>query len=317
MKKHRSKKLKHYWWTYWWVWFFLYFVIWFSFGWEYCQMANNSSGEDFVFQEDILIKSKNIDFQNQVGVKLDYDITKKLIANYKKDFTPLIMGAEDTPLVIFNYNSNGYSPIGSDWANYYWAKLVSQGYNSFDISIIKKNDSIVRGNKYTKVRIGLNQLPKRMFNHDISIESNDLTKESIGETKEYFIWLPNEFFDEKDPLVSTFYKENVFHPIELIRPILVESINYLDKDINIIYNFETKKKFNYPLMDFLYFSAVSITTLGYGDILPNSSAVRELVMTEALFGVFTLTMFLSCSYDRIKEVKKKNSKRNNNILDVL
>jgi hypothetical protein len=42
------------------------------------------------------------------------------------------------------------------------------------------------------------------------------------------------------------------------------------------------------LVDFLYFSAVTTTTLGYGDILPNSTLVRVLVMLNTIVGIFVL-----------------------------
>ena len=54
--------------------------------------------------------------------------------------------------------------------------------------------------------------------------------------------------------------------------------------------------FKYPLWNFLYFSSVTITTLGYGDILPNSTIVRVLVMFETVFGVVVIGMFASCLF---------------------
>jgi hypothetical protein len=37
--------------------------------------------------------------------------------------------------------------------------------------------------------------------------------------------------------------------------------------------------------DFLYFSIVTVTTLGYGDIVPNSTSVRMLVVLQILLGL--------------------------------
>lgn len=39
------------------------------------------------------------------------------------------------------------------------------------------------------------------------------------------------------------------------------------------------------IVDFCYFSTITITTVGYGDILPNSSTVRMVVMSQAVFGM--------------------------------
>lgn len=46
-------------------------------------------------------------------------------------------------------------------------------------------------------------------------------------------------------------------------------------------------------VDFLYFSCTTITTVGYGDIVPNSRQARLAVMGEAALGVIYLTFALS------------------------
>ena len=46
---------------------------------------------------------------------------------------------------------------------------------------------------------------------------------------------------------------------------------------------------NHPdwgLFDFIYYSAVTLTTLGYGDIFPNSTITRWIVLFNSVFGVF-------------------------------
>lgn len=43
---------------------------------------------------------------------------------------------------------------------------------------------------------------------------------------------------------------------------------------------------DWNVFDFSYYSAVTITTLGYGDILPNSTIARLIVMLNAICGVF-------------------------------
>ncbi|MCJ7507717.1 MAG: potassium channel family protein [candidate division Zixibacteria bacterium] len=50
---------------------------------------------------------------------------------------------------------------------------------------------------------------------------------------------------------------------------------------------------DWDLLDFFYFSTVTVTTLGYGDILPNSQMVRVLVMFQAFIGIFFLAFALS------------------------
>lgn len=45
--------------------------------------------------------------------------------------------------------------------------------------------------------------------------------------------------------------------------------------------------------DFVYFSVITLTTLGYGDILPATPAARSLVMLEVIVGVFYTTVVLA------------------------
>jgi hypothetical protein len=39
------------------------------------------------------------------------------------------------------------------------------------------------------------------------------------------------------------------------------------------------------MIDFLYFSTITQTTVGYGDMLPNSTSVRLAVMIQVLLGL--------------------------------
>lgn len=45
--------------------------------------------------------------------------------------------------------------------------------------------------------------------------------------------------------------------------------------------------------DFVYFSFITLTTLGYGDITPVSGTARVLVYAQAVFGVFYIAVLVS------------------------
>ncbi len=49
----------------------------------------------------------------------------------------------------------------------------------------------------------------------------------------------------------------------------------------------------YPFWEYLYFSFVTLTTLGYGDIAPASAAARVLAGLEAVLGQFYLTLLVA------------------------
>ena len=62
-----------------------------------------------------------------------------------------------------------------------------------------------------------------------------------------------------------------------------------------------------PYFDFLYYSLVTITTLGYGDILPTLWISKSFVMVEIIFGLgFALLLFtmLISLYIDIQRKKK-------------
>lgn len=64
------------------------------------------------------------------------------------------------------------------------------------------------------------------------------------------------------------------------------------------------------LWEALYFSAVTITTLGYGDIQPTLALTRFFAGAEAVLGVLTVGMFLSAlSHSRSTELAKEESDR--------
>lgn len=45
------------------------------------------------------------------------------------------------------------------------------------------------------------------------------------------------------------------------------------------------------ILDFLYFSLITVTTVGYGDIVPSHTFVRLLVLLQVLFGLTLLAKF--------------------------
>jgi voltage-gated potassium channel len=280
-----------------------YIITWFFFGCIYCYIANVSYGQSFVFQEDILLKTKIIEFEKQLGIHINYDITKELFLTYNKSFVLMKLTKNDSPLVTFNLTSSGIDTIGATWANYYISKWKSEGYNFCSAIILAKHQDVFGESKYCKLKFSIYKIPDDTF-HIISTkevlylpEVYDLL---VKKQHDFYVWIDESELDllkENWTFTGTHYK---FAEIDLGKFFLSNSIAYLDNAIDIIYNYETQNLFTYPLIDFLYFSAVTITTLGYGDILPNSSLVRGLVMIETIIGMIILAISISFLYDRIK-----------------
>jgi len=44
----------------------------------------------------------------------------------------------------------------------------------------------------------------------------------------------------------------------------------------------------FSLLDFLYFSFITVSTVGYGDIVPNSTSVRMVVVAQIVLGIWLI-----------------------------
>ncbi|MBE8577468.1 potassium channel family protein [Vibrio sp. OPT18] len=67
---------------------------------------------------------------------------------------------------------------------------------------------------------------------------------------------------------------------------------------------------NQGWITYFYFSIVSITTLGYGDVLPSSSWAQIAAATESLLGILLIGLFLNAlSIQHTQEIEKKELER--------
>lgn len=280
-----------------------YVITWFLFGYLYCYIANYSNGESFVFQEDILLQTKNLGFQKELNININQNITKDLFLNYDKNFILTKLTKNDSPFITFNLSSTGIKPIGVTWANYYITKWKSEGFNFCSAEILARHQVVLDNTKYVKIMFSIYTIPANTLDITPSKELIYLPRAYSALVKkqhDFFIWINETELGLSNENWTFTGNTDKFASLDYGKLFISNSINYLDGAIDIIYNYETQRKFKYPLIDFLYFSAVTITTLGYGDILPNSSLVRGLVMTETMIGAIILAISISFLYDRIK-----------------
>jgi hypothetical protein len=74
-------------------------------------------------------------------------------------------------------------------------------------------------------------------------------------------------------------------------------------------HFDSLTKFTreyWSYTDFLYFSAITQSTVGYGDIMPNSTLVRVVVMVQVLMGVFLFVVALNLAATDIRKALRGN-----------
>ncbi|MFW2488763.1 potassium channel family protein [Clostridium chromiireducens] len=290
----------------------IYLFIWFTWGVIYRDIANVSHGEEFIFQSDLLLKSQISAFKENTKSEVDNKFISDIITSKDYKNVEIISELNDSQLTPFCK-----TVIGDKWADYYENMYVKKGVIGYSVSNIKK---IVKDNttSYVMDLILYADIPEtsefhygnKTFKvsgsvHEISIngESPNIgyldKNKTLKSVKEEVINIMINTTDSS--LIEAFgnidQSDNYISNIDL-KDILKYSDIYLNRDIIELQNI-LKGEYQYSLADFLYFSAISITTTGYGDILPNSSRVRVYVMFEILFGVIVVGIFVSSLF--IKE----------------
>lgn len=275
----------------------MYFIIWIIFGCLFHNEANKSDGESFIFQEDVALGAQASIFQELKGNDLPRELAKKLIIEGKR--FRYIQNIFEVDRQQYWYSTE---PIGMYWAWYYRHMFEKEGVTYCSIKHVADNT------------YPLAKMQGRADYIDITINSDDIRKLS-NPTYEYILRLyktkngmsldPNSvdypelcreqriwLIQPKESPIFRGYGPNKFMPIIQVDLILRDSLNFMDSSpIELKRVVEGNR--TYPLSDFLYFSAVTITTLGYGDILPNNTYIRRLVMAETFLGVILVGTFVS------------------------
>lgn len=272
----------------------LYLSILIIFGILYWKIANMSSGEYFVFQNDINMHTKITVFKKNLRINIhnrDFNETiNDLIRSeeYKRPVVKLYGDVydKDNELNIFVLDK----PIGEMWANYYYQLLQGKGITHLKIDSAEEQMINNKIRTY-KLRVSLYKINSKNRDDSYIVYKKSDSK-NLDKVDTVIMWIKDYPFIE-DEFLKEDYK---FYPLSFYFTVLMEnSMSFLD-DSPLILKSVANGTFRYPLWNFLYFSTVTITTLGYGDILPNSTIVRILVMFETVLGVVIIGMFVSCLF---------------------
>jgi voltage-gated potassium channel len=267
-----------------------YFGTWFIFGILYQRAANNSHGDAFIFQQDLKLKSQAEAFRDLTGTKVSLEGIQPLIihGDYEQFFTGIQAPSDNEVHLYVGAHLN------SAWAEFYEKTLAAQGYTHFILSEDPEKP-IGFGWRDTSHRTRLQLFSQPEHRHTLLSSSGT----HWTTDRSYTLWLDTALhahaLDEVGvgPFLADDGKVMDILPLDgLLRTVLIHSRAYLDQSIYALRRVMVGA-YKYPLLDFLYFSAVTVTTVGYGDILPNSSYVRILVMVEALLGVTLIGGFVS------------------------
>lgn len=272
----------------------LYLSILIIFGILYWKIANISSGEYFVFQNDINMHTKINVFKRNLRINIHNKDFNQIISDlikseeYKRPVVKLYGETYDkyNELNIFVLDK----PIGEMWANYYY--LLLQGKGITHMQIDSAEEQHINNNIRTyKLRISLYKINSKNSDDSYILYKKGDSKK-LDKIDTVIVWVKDYPLIEDDFLK----KDYKFYPLNFYFPLLMEnSMSFLD-DSPLVLKSVANGNFKYPIWNFLYFSSVTITTLGYGDILPNSTVVRILVMFETILGVVIIGMFVSCLF---------------------
>jgi len=113
-------------------------------------------------------------------------------------------------------------------------------------------------------------------------------------------------FNALEGNLNTYHErfKRIFSSKEFSFPVLVIDV-YLNNKLNEFYNTLNGQhsSFTENYWRMLYFSSVTVTTLGYGDIVPMTTKARILISIEAILGVLLIGLFLN-SLSKRKTINK-------------
>lgn len=286
-----------------------YLASWVSFGFLYQWLANATDGAAFIFNEDLKVAGQ-VDAFKRATVPLDEGIIdrtghfRRPEERHAVSLRPggsavedavvrLILKAGDTRRLAQKYNEQVFSdrPMGPNWAAFYAERFRRDGMTHFYAQVVDRSKPpvvVIFGTIFPMPEIEFYKVTLRLVHTTYTFVGRNLpsrTDEAVVAT--YVIWTdrpPRTVMINERPIVAM--------PGPLLPDFLEHSYTYFDSSLLTLQEIE-RGQFNYPLWDFLYFSAVTITTVGYGDILPGSTNTRIIVMVEAMLGVLLGGMFVS------------------------
>lgn len=318
---------------------FLYMYIWFTCGVIFQADARESNGRDFIFQEDIKVKLEAKALKDLTNINVDDYVVCDLIKNsdlqkesinFEKDsngfteFTSSDNSSSNLDVVKkFNFTDDEgtlcTSEIGKYWGEFYCSDFYHKGVSYYNFEIENSIDTPsgigINSSKLYPLTISLYKTKDRTMNLE-GPQPNNIRLLSSSEDINNYELVTRCTILIKDSAFATRLERDKENSNEDSNPEYSNLINILEHSINFI-SYDYKKinnTFNriettgirYPLIDFLYYSAVTITTTGYGDILPNSTSIRTIVMFETFFGVAIPGLFVSLLFFKVGYKEKNN-----------
>lgn len=202
--------------------------------------------------DELLVESKIIDSINYKRLMKSYD--KNFNTYLNKILTPYNKTKDSIEAAIRDYEKLKFNSVSN-----------SNSYFQFDVAIAK-----------LKVVLANNEvaISKTKYNaYDKSIKS-----------------IPTFYDDTLYQIANLLYVR--IDTLEKRKGNLLEEIRDKKEKIRLIaVEYYMNRAFKLGFTDFLYFSIITASSTGYGDILPNNSTIRNLVSIEILLSLFLFGFF--------------------------
>lgn len=236
----------------------------------------------FIYQEAFNNDHRHFTFNHEIREirrEIDSEYIKKLIAAVKRDIDkrnnylellkPILNNNDPSLKTIFDENE---SKIILSERQY----VVAYRYPPRTIIVSSKDPPestlimIIKDNKAIREKISIPNAVAKLSK--LRKLKNDEPHLFIGETR---IEIPKNINDYK--ILITDFKNHLANEIGEIE-------SFVERESKVL-----TEPWSY--WDFLYFSTITQTTVGYGDILPNATYVRIIVILQVLIGVLFIGLF--------------------------
>lgn len=279
-----------------------------------------SSVEDnraFIYNEEMIVWKQYDEFliESRIYHDLDQIHLKKFLEEYydqrytakKGRLTTLdfvkISDSEGALLYFPDIKGNGnvQDVIDFGWIDYYTAFLAERS-NYFSVDFVAKLYYDVDENEFS-----VNGEENEIFSFLYKITTYNLKNDNDYRKAFKFYAMTSEPIDDVRDLVYNYspkqYLEideskasvaggggvtTLLFPITDVNEIILDYTCIYPSDIPYIMEEVFRESKSMSVWDFIYFSIVTITTLGYGDIIPNTSFIRMMVAIESISGIILM-----------------------------
>ncbi len=265
----------------------------------YWKITVKSNGDDFSFNKDIILTKKVNKFKSKFNTNIDNNYIENLINSYNEYDLTVRLGETKENSLLFKIGEKDLKKISFDWAYYYYTNMYNQGYNYISYEV-GDGVEIFDNNEYIQIILKFAQIPENKINRTSPsqyIKLDSAYEKYITESNTFNVYVDKIRFTEN----LDWRRNNCsLYPISESMHLLLNSINYLGDEYDYVKELNSNI-YSYEYIDFLYFSAITATTLGYGDILPNSKLVRILVALETVFEVIIMGIFISLKFKELND----------------